>query len=39
MQSGYVTEYIEKFEDLRNQLLLHDPSTSNVFSVACFWMV
>jgi hypothetical protein len=30
-QSGSVAEYIEKFDDLRHQLLLHDPSTSNVF--------
>jgi hypothetical protein len=35
-QSGPVTKYIEKFDDLRHQLLLHDPSTSNVFFVARF---
>jgi hypothetical protein len=34
-QSGSVIEYIEKFDDLRHQLLLHDPS-SNVFFVARF---
>jgi hypothetical protein len=35
-QTRSVAEYIEKFEDLRHQLLLHDPLTSNVFFVACF---
>jgi hypothetical protein len=30
-QSGTVAEYIEKFEDPRHQLLLHDPSMSTVF--------
>jgi hypothetical protein len=33
-QSSSVSEYIEKFDDLRHQLL-HDPSTSNVF----LWLV
>jgi hypothetical protein len=33
---GTIAEYIEKFEDLRHQLLLHDPSTSSVFFVAHF---
>jgi hypothetical protein len=36
-QSGSVAEYIEKFDDLRHQLLLHDPSTSNVFLWLIFW--
>jgi hypothetical protein len=35
-QTGSVVEYIEKFEDLGHQLLLHDPSASNVFFVAHF---
>jgi hypothetical protein len=35
-QTGSVAEYIEKFEDLRHQLLLHEPSASNVFFVAHF---
>jgi hypothetical protein len=33
-QSSSVSEYIEKFDDLRHQLL-HDPSTSNAF----LWLV
>jgi hypothetical protein len=35
-QTGSIAEYIEKFEDLRHQLLLHYPSVSNVFFVAHF---
>jgi hypothetical protein len=35
-QTGSVAEYIEKFEDLRHQVLLHDPSPSSVFFVAHF---
>jgi hypothetical protein len=35
-QPGSVAEYIEKFEDLRHQMLLHDPSAINVFFVANF---
>jgi hypothetical protein len=34
-QPWSVSEYIEKIDDLRHQLLLHDPSTSNVF----LWLV
>jgi hypothetical protein len=35
-QTRSIDEYIEKFEDLRHQLLLHDPSASIVFFVARF---
>jgi hypothetical protein len=35
-QTRTVAEYIEKFDDLRHQLLLHDPSVSDVFFVTCF---
>jgi hypothetical protein len=35
-QTRYVAEYIEKFEDLRHQVLLHYPSASSVFFVARF---
>jgi hypothetical protein len=35
-QTGSVTEYIEKFEDMRHQVHLHDPSASSVFFVARF---
>jgi hypothetical protein len=34
-QPWSVSEYIEKIDDLRHQLLLHDPSTSNVF----LWLI
>jgi hypothetical protein len=35
-QTGSITDNIEKFEDMRHQVHLHDPSASSVFFVARF---
>jgi hypothetical protein len=35
-QIGSVADYIESLDDLRHQILLHDPSTSDVFFVSRF---
>jgi hypothetical protein len=35
-QTRIIVEYIEKFDDLRHHILLHDPSASDVFFVTRF---
>lgn len=35
-QTGTVAEYIDRFDELHHQILLHDPAASSVFFVSCF---